>query len=160
MLKKKFIPVILGAIAITFVVLISVILTEEEGVDRNFLSETTSKPSEQISSGPLTILNSKHRLSENVFFMVTGLEPNQKGNIVVFSPKGTVYTTIPFDGAKKSDFNHYFKPDTVSGLKICTPEDLVGMWTVIFTGIDYQALQFEIINEWVLGGEAEIGEVC
>jgi len=160
LLKKKFIPVILGVIAITSVVLISVILTEEEGVDRNFLSETTPKPSEHISSGPLTILNSKHRLSENVFFMVTGLEPNQKGDIQVFAPKGTLYATIPFDGAKKSNFNYYFKPDTVAGLKVCTPEDLVGMWTVIFSGIEYQPLQFEIINEWVLGGEAEIGEVC
>ncbi len=160
MLKKKFIPVILGAIAITVVVLISVILTEEEGVDRNFLPETTPKPSEHISSGPLTILNYKHRLADNVFFMVTGLEPNQKGNFLVFTPEGILYTTIPFDGAKKSDFNYYFKPDTVRGLKVCTIEELVGVWTVIFSGIDYQPLQFEIINEFVLGGEADIVDVC
>ena len=159
-MKKKFIPVILGAIAITVVVLISVILTEEQSVDRNFLSETTPKPSEQISSGPLTILNYKHRLADNVFFMVTGLEPNQKGNFLVFTPEGILYTTIPFDGAEKSGFNYYFKPDTVRGLKVCAIEELVGTWTVIFSGIDYQALRFEIINEFVLGGEAEIGEVC
>jgi len=159
-LKKKFIPVILGAIAITFVVLISVILTEEEGVDRNFLSETTPKPSEHISSGPVTILNSKHRLADNVFFVVTGIEPNQKGNILVFTPKDILYTTIPIDGAKKSDFNYYFKPDTVRGLKVCTIEDLVGMWTVLVPGIDNQPLQFEIINEFVRGGETDIVDVC
>ncbi len=160
MLKKKFIPVILGAIAITFVVLISVILTEEQSVERNFLSETTPKPSEQISSGPLTILNYKHRLADNVFFVITGLEPNQKGEILVFTPKDILYTTLPFAGAKKSDFNSYFKPDTLRGLKVCTIEDLVGIWTVIFTGIDYQPLQFEIINEFVRGGETDVVDVC
>jgi len=34
------------------------------------------------------------------------------------------------------------------------------MWTVILVGIDTPVLQFEIINEWVLGGEAEIGDAC
>ncbi len=92
--------------------------------------------------------------------MVTGLEPNQKGEILVYTPKDILYTTIPFDGAKKSDFNSYFKPDTVSGLKVCTIEDLVGIWAVIFTGIDYPSLKFEIINEFVRGGEADIVDVC
>ena len=159
-MKKKFIPVILGVIAITVVVLISVILTEEEGVDRNFLSETTPKPSEHISSGPLTILNYKHRLADNVFFMITGLEPNQKGNFLVFTPKGILYTTIPFDGSVKTNFNFYFKPSTSSGLKLCAVEDLVGVWTVKFVGINYKPLQFEIINEFIRGGESVLKDVC
>ncbi len=140
---------------IVAIVFSSTILTEEPIIPINFGSQ-----SDQASSGPLTIIKTKNRLFENIFLTVGGLEKNQKGDILIFAPNDELYQTIPFDGSAKTHFNFYFKPSTSSGLKLCTVEDLVGMWTVKFVGINYKPLQFEIINEFVLGGESALQDVC
>ena len=146
---------------IVAIVFSSTILTEEPIVPINFGSQKINPNTfDQASSGPLTILKTKNRLYENLFFTINGLEKNQKGDILIFAPSDELYQTIPFDGSAKTHFNFYFKPSTSSGLKLCTVEDLVGMWTVKFVGINYKPLQFEIINEFVLGGESALQDVC
>ena len=146
---------------IVAIVFSSTILTEESIIPVNFDSQKIiPNTSDQASSGPLTILKTKNKLYENLFFTINGLEKNQKGDILIFSPKDTLYQTIPFDGSVKTHFNFYFKPSTSSGLKLCAVEDLVGMWTVKFVGINYKPLQFEIINEFVQGGETVLKDVC
>jgi len=109
-----------------------------------------------ISSGPFAIDKSKYKLGESVFLTVHGLKPNEAGNILIIRPNGDRWTTIPFNGTLKSDFNYYFKPDTSRVLKIYGPEDLVGTWKMIFQGLTYEPLSFEIINEFIRGGEADI----
>ncbi len=146
---------------IVAIVFSSTILTEESIVPINSSSQKIiPNTSDPASSGPLTILKTKNRLYENVFFNVIGLEKNQKGDILIFAPNDELYQTIPFDGSKKTHFNFYFKPSTSSGLKLCTIEDLVGVWTAKFVGINYKPLQFEIINEFVRGGESGLQDVC
>ncbi len=112
--------------------------------------------SQWIISGPFAIDKPKYKLGENVFLSVHGLKPNEAGNILIVRPNGDMWTTIPFNGTLKSDFNYYFKPDTSTALKIYGPEDLVGTWKVIFQGLTYEPLSFEIINEFIPGGEADI----
>jgi len=146
---------------IVAIVFSSTILTEEPIVpDNSGAQKIIPNTSDPASSGPLTILKIKNRLYENVFFNVIGLEKNQKGDILIFAPNDKLFQTIPFDGSKKTHFNFYFKPSTSSGLKLCTIEELVGVWTAKFEGINYKPLQFEIINEFVLGGEAVLKDVC
>jgi len=116
------------------------------------------KPSDEIKShwiisGPFAIDKSKYRLGENFFISVHGLKPNESGNILIIQPNGEIWTTIPFNGSLKSDFNYYNKPDTSSIKKIFKPEDLVGTWQVVFQGVTYNPLSFEIINEFVPGEE-------
>ena len=146
---------------IVAIVFSSTILTEESIVPINSgPQKSIPNTFDQASSGPLTILKTKNRLYENLFFNVIGLEKNQKGDILIFAPNDELIQTIPFDGSVKTHFNFYFKPSTSSGLKLCTVEDLVGVWTVKFVGINYKPLQFEIINEFVPGGEAVLKDVC
>jgi len=148
-------------VVIVVIVFSSTILTEEPIVPINFgLEEIIPNTSDLASSGPLTILKTKNRLYENLFFNVVGLEKNQKGDILIFAPNDELIQTIPFDGSVKTNFNFYFKPSTSSGLKLCTVEDLVGVWTVKFVGVNYKPLQFEIINEFIPGGEAVLKDVC
>ena len=84
------------------------------------------------------------------------LKPNEAGNILIVRPNGDIWTTIPFNGTLKNTFNYYFKPDTSKALKIYGPEDLVGTWKVIFQGLTYEPLSFEIINEFIPGTESDI----
>lgn len=112
-----------------------------------------------VSSGPFAINKSQYKLSEYVFFAAQGLQPNEIGNATVVSPKGTIYTLISFNGTVKTHFNTYFKPNTGLEYKLYTPQDLVGNWTIIFTHTNYAPIHFQIINEWILGGQAEVQPV-
>lgn len=109
-----------------------------------------------ITSGPFAITNGTYRLDDNVFMVVTGLKPTDVGKIIVYDPKGGVFTQAPFNGTLKSDFNYFFKPNTDRLEKLCTPQDLVGNWTIAFPGTSYSPLHFKIINEWVPSGQSEI----
>ena len=112
-----------------------------------------------ISSGPFTIDKQKYRLGDYVFMVVTGLKPNDAGQMVVYDPKGGNFTHVQFNGTMKSDWNYFFKPNTVRMEALCTPQDLVGNWTIVFQGTSYKPITFQVINQWVHGSEAEIKPV-
>jgi hypothetical protein len=109
-----------------------------------------------VTSGPFAINNGTYRLDDNVFMVVTGLKPTDVGKIIVYDPKGGVFTQTPFNGTLKTEFNVFFKPQTNRVEKLCTPQDLVGNWTIEFQGTSYNPIQFRVINEWVQGGQSEV----
>ncbi len=113
-----------------------------------------------IGSGPFKINKQQYKLGEQVFLSVDGLKPQESGNIIFMTPNLVQYQTIPFDSGKKADFNQYFKPTTSRALKICSVDDLVGEWTIIFQGVAYKQLKFEIIDEFIPGDEVHYEKVC
>ena len=58
-----------------------------------------------ISSGPLTLTKSQYKLYENIFYIVDGLEEDEKGSIRFFVPDGRLYRTTDYDGAVKPSFS-------------------------------------------------------
>ncbi|HEV2193097.1 MAG TPA: hypothetical protein VGR54_05710 [Nitrosopumilaceae archaeon] len=111
----------------------------------------------QNVSGPFAINKFQYKLGENVFMIVSNLKPNEAGKIVVVDPKGDIYSTIPFNGTLKTSFHQFFKPDTINvGVKICTPAELVGRWGIIFQGVHYHPLSFNVTNDWIQGSQSEI----
>jgi len=117
-----------------------------------------------LTSGPFQIDKSQYLLGENIFVRTSNLTPNEKGQITFLRPMNethySVYTTIPFDGEVNSSFNNYFTPTLSGALKICTTDDLIGSWRVVFQGVDYEKLSFEIINEILLGSEKYYEPSC
>ena len=109
-------------------------------------------------SGPFAINKFQYKLGENIFMIVSNLQPTNAGKINVIDPKGDTYYTIPFNGTLKTSFHYFFKPNTQNfgGILLCNPTDLVGKWGIIFQGVPYKPLKFEVINEWIQGAEAEI----
>ena len=147
MAQKKIVLAIGGIIAVAIIV--SVIYFNEE-------PDSDEIKSQWISSGPFAIDKPRYKIGENIFLSVHDLKPDEVGNIIILSPKGVTWTDVPFNGTLKSDFNYYFKPETSRVLKIYNPEDLVGTWRVVFQGLTYEPLSFEIINEFLLGAESDI----
>src|SRR3989344_9418923 len=102
---------ILIIIGITAVIGISISLAgmiPDKPIGKNTSNETTPEIKitpeglghpDAITSGPLTITQYQHKLSENVFIIVSGLEPNEKGSIRIFMPDGRLYKTIQYDGS-------------------------------------------------------------
>jgi len=119
-------------------------------------------PYEWITSGPFQINRSEHAIGESIFIRIGILEYDEKGQIAVMRPLNAthykVYFTIPFDGDKKPTWNTYFTPQ-ISKLKgICSADDLMGKWALVFRGTNYPNLNFEI-TEIILPG-TNIKSVC
>ena len=70
----------------------------------------------------------------------------------------SVYITIPFDGAQKAGFNYYLEPQISKREKFCSIDDIMGKWSLVFTGTSYPNLDFEI-TETVIPG-TNIEPVC
>ncbi len=121
-------------------------------------------PRDWPTSGPFEIDRSKYVLGENVFVKVHNLQPQEKGQIAFLRPLNethkSVYKTIYFDGSKKLTFNQYFKPSVNALEGVCSKNDLIGDWTVVFQGTNYENLHFEIVDQMVPGTEEHYQKVC
>ena len=132
------------------------------------IEETTGGFSSTVgdwpTSGPFKIDKLQYLLGENIFFTVDHLASTDNGRVLFLRPMNdtqySIYTIIPFDGSEKNSFNQYFKPSLSHGKKICTTDDLVGRWIVIFEGTNYQNISFEIIDNFLRGEEINYEDIC
>ena len=118
---------------------------------------------EKQTSGPFQIDREQYVLGELVLIRINELDSNEKGQIVFLQPSNgthqTVYITIPFDGSEKITFNQYFKPALSRARGICTIDDLLGNWTVVFQNTTYNQLKFEIIDRYLPGDEQHYEDI-
>ncbi len=160
-MKKRTIPIVIGAIvafAIGFTIFAMSYNWEWREVDTPTLSGRIS--SESISSGPLVLTKSQYKIYENIFYIVDGLQEDEKGNIRFFVPDGRLYRTSAYDGSEKSSFNLYFRPDTSYLTEFCEQEEFIGEWHVAFDNNAYPELKFEIINEHLAGPGNRLDKAC
>ena len=134
---------------------------EELELNTEYNSDRTR---EWLTSGPFQIDRSEYALGENIFFRANDMNPSDKGQIAFLRPlnstHNSVYLTFSFDGSGPS-FNRYFTPDLSKIQGICSIEDIVGEWTVVFRGTNYENLKFTISDSVFVPGEEERFEpVC
>ena len=100
----------------------------------------------------------------HLFLIIGGLQYNEKGEVAFLRPLNDthyeVYLTIPFDGAKKNAFNYYLQPQLSKARGMCSIDDIIGNWTVVFRGTDYPNLKFKITDEFLPGEEDNYKSVC
>ncbi len=130
----------------------------------NLENEYSPKDREWITSGPFSIDRSEYILGEKIFMTMSGLGTDEKGQIAVLRPSNdthySVYQTYPFDGKDKEAFNIYFEADLAKNEGICTVNDLIGEWRIVFRGTDYPNLEFKVIGDILPGDEEEYVPVC
>ena len=102
-------------------------------------------------SGPFGIDKKEYNLGEKIFLDIVDLPKEHKGIAVVLRPFNTThhekYMTIEFDGSMKNNFNRYFEPRLNEFRGICSTNDLVGEWRILFLGVEYEELKFRINNQ-------------
>jgi len=124
-------------------------------------NETDYKPlsREWITSGPFQIDRSEYAIGEKIFIRIGGLELDAKGQIAIMRPLNvthySVYLTIPFDGAQKAGFNYYIEPGISKTRGICSIDDIMGKWSLVFRGTNYPNLYFNITERIVPGVDTE-----
>ena len=128
----------------------------------NVENEYSPKEREWQTSGPFQIDRSQYAIGEKIFLIIGGLNANEKGQVTIMRPLNvthySVYLTIPFDGQKKDVFNYYLEPQISKTREICSVDDIIGKWAVVFRGTNYPNIYFEITKD-VLPG-TDIKPVC
>ena len=155
---NKKISIIAGIIIIASIIGIASIFSYDQ--TNNIFDGEIKKDHDYVWSGPLGVTQYEHRLGEDVFLVMRGLQPNERGTVEIFTPPGILFKSFEYDGSLKSDFNFYFYPDTSVFSKICTPEELVGIWKIVFTNNAYPTLEFKMSDEYLPGGEAGVKTEC
>jgi hypothetical protein len=148
---------ILGGITVlVMLVVIGVIIATSEKEPE--IIDTTQ------SSGPFQINKSVYKLGEKVFLTVEGLQEIEKGKAIFLRPLNathmTAYSTIPFDGELKNEFNQYVEPKLLQSMKTCSVEDIVGQWEVWFKGTNYESLKFVVSEEMITDEDDKFLPVC
>jgi len=112
-------------------------------------------PREWQTSGPFQIDRSEYALGEKIFLRIGGLDFQEKGQVAVMRPLNdthySVYLTIPFDGASKDAFNYYLDPQLSKTRGLCSVDDVVGKWALVFRGTNYPNLNFEMTDKILPG---------
>jgi hypothetical protein len=116
-------------------------------------------PREWQISGPFSIDRKQYALGEKIFIKIEGLQPHEKGELVVMRPIDAVhysnYLTVPFDGSQKDSFNYYIEPQLSKTRGLCSVDDVLGEWAIVPTGTTYSILKFDIIDVKVPGTDWE-----
>lgn len=128
----------------------------------NLENQYSPKEREWLTSGPFQIDRSKYAIGEKIFLVIGGLNTNEKGQVAFMRPLNathySVYLTVQFDGQKKDAFNYYLDPQLSKTRGLCSVDDIMGKWVVVFRGTDYPNIYFEITKD-VLPG-TDINPVC
>ena len=137
-------------------IIIAVIIAGGIASSSYFYHKPSDEGNQWMVSVPFAINKPVYKLGENIFISVHGLKPGEVGNMLFIRPGEKTWEVIPFNGTSKSNFNSYIKPDTSANDGIYKAEDLVGEWRVMFQGVKYEPIHFEYINEYIIGGQADL----
>ena len=156
------------AIPIIVIVIIGGIIAFSSNQDVNVEKDNEQVESQWRTSGPFSIEKYQYNLGEKIFLTVNYIPKDVKGEVLFLRPTTTPnleefenvqgisndmiktktkYLGIQFDGSYKENFNRYFEPRLNLFKSICSVDDLIGEWVVVFSGTEYKPIYFTIVNE-------------
>ena len=132
---------------------------KNDSLDKPFIS----KEREWIASGPFKIDRSEYLLGEKIFVNIDALNVNEKGKVVFLRPVNSThyspYHTMPFDETEQRN-NYYFTPDLSITKGICSADELIGNWKVVFQGTKHLDLKIKVVEEILPGNEKRYDPIC
>ena len=170
MKKQRSLIVLIVLIGIIAAIVISLLSFSEQIDDYVDANDDTK----WIHSGPFAIDREEYLIGHKIFLIAQGVNPNEKGSInlvkmdeydnwserVVNAGAGKIIKSFPFNGEKSSDFNIYFTPNLNKFIKICSTEDMVGDYQIVFEGTNYQSIKLKILNQYLPGTENMFDPIC
>ncbi|MDC0154334.1 hypothetical protein OAJ02_06380 [Nitrosopumilus sp.] len=160
MKKLSVLIVLIILIAIITTIVISIYSFSEE-IDK-YIDENDDTV--WIHSGPFSIDREEYRLGHKIFLIANEVNQNDKGviKLVKINEDGSqkIFKTYRFDGMKKQSFNIYFSPYLNEVSSICSVEDVIGNYEVIFEGTNFESIKLKIINKYLPGSEYRFEPVC
>jgi len=121
------------------------------------------KERDWITSGPFKIDRSEYKLGEKIFVNIDQISSDDKGMVIFFRPMNSThhvsYHTMPFDGSGQRN-NYYFTPDLSEFEGICSADEIIGNWKIVFQGTEYSDLKFKVTAEILPGSENRYEPIC
>ena len=139
---------------------------EEKRLENNENNDyDPTRTREWLTSGPFQVDRSVYYLGEKIFINAENLKNFEEGQILIVKEVNSThfknYYQIPFDGQKKSSFNVYIEPKISMERKICSVNDIIGDWQVLFNGTSYLGIKIKFLNQTIPGDEDKyIEKVC
>ena len=133
------------------------------------------------ASGPFQIEKYEYYLGEKIFFNAVNIPTDAVGEIIFLRPeldksnqkikelegipeelisKKVKYIGIEFNGENKQNFNRFFEPRFSEWNGICSRDDLVGEWLIIFLGTQYEKISFIVLNQTMPGDTRLFEPIC
>ena len=142
------------SLVITILVIIAIIIAGVILFNSN-QEPIETQEEEWNESGPFSIDKKQYNLGDKIFVNVENLSEDDVGYITFFRPGNSThlekYIDLPFDGRKGDGYNQYLSPDLYEFKKMCSIDDIVGKWKVVFFNPEgermYPNIEFEIINQ-------------
>ena len=138
-------------------------IKEEKIKNENSENPYVQKEREWITSGPFKIDRSEYALGEKIFVNIDQINIDEKGIVIFLRPTNSTnyapYHMMPFDGSDQRN-NYYFTPDLSELRGICSVDEIIGNWKVVFQGTKYSDLNFKVIAETLPGFEYRYEPVC
>ena len=161
--------IIAGGIGVLAIILVLILISYQELDVENtsdkdiqsIINESEYKPLPKAwqISGPFQIDRSEYAIGEKIFIVSTGLETNDKGEIVILRLLNATawkkWSANTFDGAVKPEFRTYAEPQIDKYRGICSIDDITGTWLIVFNGTNYPALEFNVNKKIVPGTNIE-----
>jgi len=153
-LKENFVnKYIIGIIS---VIIASTVIFLVSYQDQNNSREMIETEKEQMKNyGDFRIDKSQYNIGEKIFLDMDYIDPEDKGTILILRPINdthrTPYITIPFNGANTDSYSYYFEARLNEDKGVCSTDDLVGIWSIVFYETNYTNIEFEIkdqISDW------------
>ena len=145
----KKLKIIIPVFIIIIIISIGIIITNSNEEINEEIIEVQEV--EWIYSGPFGMEKTEYNIGEKVFLDVVDIPKKDKGTAVVMRPLNSThdieYLRIDFDGSNKDNFNRYFEFRLNDKKGICSVNDLAGDWTINFIGVEYEDLNFRVINQ-------------
>ena len=137
-------------------------IKQEKNENENLDGSYSVKEREWISTGPVKIDRSEYALGEKIFVNMNFFEET-KGELIFAKILNSThvidYFDMPFDSSE-DQMNVYLGIYPSKRVNLCTADELVGNWVLIFEGTNYEALEFKITNKIIPGQESKFEPVC
>ena len=159
MKKSKIGIIVIGIIIITGII---ILISNQESISENV---TDDKVTEQVNTvGTFQIDKKQYNIGEKIFLDMDYIQSEDRGTILFLRPINdthrTADITIPFNGERKDSFSYYYEPRLDESKGICSMEDLVGKWSIVFFETKYRNIEFEIKNQTSDWDERTFEPVC
>ena len=159
MKKSKIGIIVIGIIIITGII---ILISNQESISENV---TDDKVTEQVNTvGNFQIDKKQYNIGEKIFLDMDYIQSEDRGTILFLRPINdthrTADITIPFNGERKDSFSYYYEPRLDESKGICSMEDLVGKWSIVFFETKYRNIEFEIKNQTSDWDERTFEPVC
>ena len=154
----------LGIIAVLIIILASIfiLISNQDQTNEKEIVETNNET--KFISGDFRIDKTQYNIGEKIFLDMDYIGSDDKGTVYILRPLNDThritYITIPFNGENNNSFSYYFEAKLDERKRVCSIDDLDGIWSIVFDGTNYPNIEFEVKNQISDWDERNYDPIC